>query len=60
MLGIKEVEEVWKTVREAVEEQAKKADSLRSIAKEIFEKGEVTEANAKEILDTYSTSVDYL
>ena len=53
-------EDVWKPVKDLVDEQAKKGESLRGLAKEIFESGSVTEDKAKDIKDAYSTSIEFL
>ena len=51
---------MWKPVKDIVEAQEKKAESLRGVAKSIFESGKVDESNAKDIKDAYSTSYEYL
>ena len=60
LLGVPNSDDVWKPVKDLVDEQAKKADSLRGLAKEIFESGSVTEEKAKDIKEAYSTSIEFL
>ena len=60
ILGVPGSDEVWKPVKDIVEAQEKKAESLRGVAKSIFESGKVDESNAKDIKDAYSTSYEYL
>ena len=43
ILNVQITDKIWKGIKDTINEQAKEGDSLRGLAKEIFESGLVTE-----------------
>ena len=60
ILNVQITDKIWKGIKDTINEQAKEGDSLRGLAKEIFESGLVTEEMVQDIKEVYSTSIEFL